>query len=83
MKRIERSNRLAWEWLTRALDDLWSDPQHMPVGRRRHQVGPPVGRFSFRQLAERDRTPEYTVAFDQRQIRRDDDLGRRQDLSDV
>ncbi len=83
MQGIERANRLAREWLPRAFDDLGTDPQHVPVGRRRHQVGPPVSGLSFRQLAEHDRTPEHAVTFDHRQVRRNDDLGRRQDLSDL
>jgi hypothetical protein len=35
---IKRSNRLAWERLTRALDNLCANPQHVPVRGRRRQM---------------------------------------------
>ena len=45
----------------------------MPVRRGGGQVGPPIGHLSFRQLAERGGPMEDPIAFDEREVRREDD----------
>lgn len=50
------------------LDDLRTDPQHMPVGRCGHQMRPPISRLRFRQLTKRNGTLEHPVALDQREV---------------
>jgi hypothetical protein len=64
VNRIKCADRLAWEWLPRTIDDLWTDPQHMPVRRRCHEMSLPVSGLCLRQLAEYDGTQEHAVAFD-------------------
>ena len=44
---------------------------------RHREVGRAIGRFGVRQLADRRRAEHDAIARDQRQIRRDDRVGRR------
>ena len=83
MNRVQRPHRLAGKGLSRTLDDLGTNPQHVPVRRRSHEMCSPVSRLAFLQLAERDRTKKHTVALDQREVGGDDDLSGRQYFSDL
>jgi len=83
MNRIQRSNRLAWERLTRALDHLGTDAQERPVRRHAGEVCATIRGIRFGQLAERCRPVQYTIAFDQRQIRSNHGLRGRQRLANT
>ena len=69
---IERSNRFSRKRPPSALDNLWTDAQHVPVRRCQRQVCSSVGHLGLGQLTERDSAEEYTIAFDQCEVRRDD-----------
>ncbi len=68
MNRIQSSNRLARKRLTGSIDDLWGDPQDLPVSSGGNQVGAPVSSLGFGQFFERHRAQQYAVAFNQREI---------------
>jgi hypothetical protein len=68
MDRIERSNRFARKRLARAIDNLWRDPQDVPVGSRRREVRSPIGSFRFRHLVKCSGAQEYAVALDEREV---------------
>ncbi len=68
MHRVQGSNRLARERLTGSLDDLWGDPQDVPMSSGGGQVRASVGSLGFRQFFERYRAQQDSVAFNQREI---------------
>ena len=83
MNRVERSNRLARKRLAGSLDDLGPDSEDVPMGRRPHQVRAPVGRLGLRHFSQDGCAPQDPVALDQCQIRGDDRVRAREDLSNV
>jgi hypothetical protein len=68
VNRVQGSNRLSRKRLTGSIDDLWCDPQDLPVSSSDGQVRTPVGSLGFRQFFERYRAQQYSVAFNQREI---------------
>ena len=75
MDGVERADRVAGERLPRAFDDLFRDPQHVPVGRSRGKVRAAVGGIGLGEFVERQCPQQDTVALDQRQVGRDDEVG--------
>ena len=70
MNRVQGPNRLARKRLTGSIDNLWGDPQDLPVSSSGGEVGAPVSSIGFRQFFERHRTQQYSVAFNQLRISR-------------
>ena len=62
---------------------LGSDSEDVPMGRRPHQVRAPVGRLGLRHFSQDGGAPQDPVALDQCQIRGDDGVRAREDLSHV
>ena len=71
---IERPNRFSRKRLPSAIDDLWTYPQHVPMGRRCRQASSSVGRVGFRELVERDSANQHSLALEDREVRGDDDV---------
>ena len=78
MNRIERADRFSRKWLSGAIHDLRRNPKRVPVHGYCRQVRSPIRCFDFRQIPYRGRSNEDSVAFNQSQVRSDDDLGRRE-----
>jgi len=78
MNCIERADRFAWKWLPGAVHDLRSYTKRVPAPSRCCQVSSPVCCFYFRQFPQGRCANEDPVAFNQSQIRSENDLGSRQ-----
>ena len=72
---IESPNRITWKRLTRPIDYLARNSQHLPMSRSRGEVRSTVGSFGLRQFFERQRPQQYAITFDQRQVGREDYFG--------
>jgi len=83
MKRVERPERFLGKALPRAIDHFRAQPENRPMRRGRVQFAAPAGRLGLRQLAECRRANEDAIAFDEGQIRRDDQRGRRKAVTDL
>jgi hypothetical protein len=55
----------------------------MPTSGGVTEVRPPIGRLRFSQIAVSSRANEHPIAFDHRQIRGHDVLGRREKAPDI
>jgi hypothetical protein len=72
---IECPNRITGKRLTRAINYLTRDPQHLPMSSSLDEVRSTIGSPGLRQFFERNRPQQYAITLDQRQIGRDDYFG--------
>jgi len=82
MKSIERADGLEREWAASAFDDLFVNAEDNPMRGGQHELGFPISCFYFGHLIHGHRTDQNPIGFNERQIRRDDNLGGSQELSD-
>ena len=74
MNGLECSHWLTREGLTGALEHLRTDAQNRPVRRSGGKMSAPVGGFGFGEFALGHCAMQGPLAFDERQIRGDDEL---------
>jgi hypothetical protein len=72
---IECPNRITGKRLTRAVNYLARDSQHLPMSSSLNEVRSTVGSFGLRQFFERHRPQQYAISLDQRQVGGDDYFG--------
>jgi hypothetical protein len=72
---IECPNRITGKRLTRAVDYLARDSQHLPMSSSLNEVRSTVGSVGLRQFFERHRPQQYAITLDQRQVGGDDYFG--------
>jgi hypothetical protein len=72
---IDCPNRITGKRLTRAVNYLARDSQHLPMSSSLDEVRSTVGSFGLRQFLERHRPQHYAITLDQGQVGRDDDFG--------
>ena len=80
VQRVEGPHGLLGKGRARAIDRVRPEPQQYPVCRDRAQFGTALGGLDFRDFSERGRPNEHAIALDERQVGRDDDLGRLETL---
>ena len=83
VNRIERSDRFAGKWLAGALNDVRTDPEDVPMSRRHSEMRASIRGFGLAQFAKRGGPEQHTIAFDQRQIGRDNPVRGRQQPAHV
>jgi hypothetical protein len=72
--RIERADRLPGERPPGSVDYGGAEPHQMPAGCDAAQRSPARRRLSFGDFAEGNGSNQYSIALDQRELRRDDYL---------
>ena len=75
MNSVERPDRLARKRLPRTVDDLAADSKDVPMRGGCREMGAATGRVSLGQVSECSGANQYSIAFNQRQIGCNDDVG--------
>jgi hypothetical protein len=72
---IECLSRITGKWLTRAVNYLARNSQHLPMRSGIDEMRPPVGSFGLCQFLERHCPQQDAITLDKRQVGRDDCFG--------
>jgi hypothetical protein len=68
VNRVQGADGFRGKRMSRSLNNVRTDSQHVPVGSRRIQVRPAIGGRGFIDLSERDRADQHSIALKKREI---------------
>ena len=68
MKSVKCADRLRGKPMSRSVNNVRTESQHLPMRRRRIQMRPAIGSSGFIDLPQGDRADQHAIALEQREI---------------